>query len=81
LPALNLFGYPGLSDPGLSTETTLNVVNILDSHNKIRYKQGDNLFYQKLTMGSAQEILFIFYFNYLNFLENIRVDRFLLLWI
>lgn len=39
LPALSLFGYPGLSDPKLSTETTLDVKTILESNTKIRYEQ------------------------------------------
>lgn len=37
LPALNLFGYPGLADPGLSTETTLTVDSLLKDHTRIRY--------------------------------------------
>ena len=37
LPALSLFGYPGLSDPKLLTETTLDVARLLTGHTKIRY--------------------------------------------
>jgi predicted ATP-dependent endonuclease of OLD family len=44
LPAFHIFGYPGLSDPNLSTETTLNIGNFLDSNTKIRYGQGDGVF-------------------------------------
>ena len=37
LPAFSLFGYPGLSDPGLVTETTLDVERLLSNHTKVRY--------------------------------------------
>lgn len=38
LPALTLFGYPGLVDPGLSTETTIDVQRLVKDHTRIRYK-------------------------------------------
>jgi len=41
LPGLALFGYPGLSDPKLRTETTLDVSRLLTNHTKVRYT-GDN---------------------------------------
>lgn len=37
LPAFSLFGYPGLSDPGLLTETTLDVKRLLTNHTKVHY--------------------------------------------
>jgi len=37
LPALSLFGYPGLQDPKLLTETTLDVSRLLTNHTKVRY--------------------------------------------
>ena len=36
IPALKLFGYPGLNDPELKTETTLDVQRLLSSHTKIK---------------------------------------------
>lgn len=36
-PAFSLFGYPGLSDPGLLTETTLDVQRLLTDHTKVHY--------------------------------------------
>jgi len=41
LPALKLFGYPGLADPKLSTETTLNLQTILEKNTKIRYMKEE----------------------------------------
>lgn len=45
LPALSLFGYPGLKDPKLITETTFNVERLLTNHTKVRYlgSHGVNL--------------------------------------
>jgi len=37
LPALELFGYPGLRDPNLCTETLLDVQRLLINHTKVRY--------------------------------------------
>jgi predicted ATP-dependent endonuclease of OLD family len=37
LPTFELFGYPGLRDPKLLTETMLNVDLLLKNHTKIRY--------------------------------------------
>ncbi|HYG27699.1 MAG TPA: ATP-dependent endonuclease [Caulobacteraceae bacterium] len=38
LPAFSLFGYPGLNDPGLVTETSLDVTRLLSNHTRVRYK-------------------------------------------
>lgn len=37
LPAFSMFGYPGLSDPNLRTETTLDVERLLKNHTKVNY--------------------------------------------
>ncbi len=37
LPALKLFGYPGLDDTALQTETTLDVLKLLENNTKIKY--------------------------------------------
>jgi putative ATP-dependent endonuclease of OLD family len=37
LPAFELFGYPGLTDPGICTETTLDVERLLTNHTSVRY--------------------------------------------
>jgi len=36
-PAFTLFGYPGLRDPGLMTETTLDVKRLLQNNTKVHY--------------------------------------------
>jgi predicted ATP-dependent endonuclease of OLD family len=37
LPTFELFGYPGLADPGLITETSFDVEKLLSDHTKVRY--------------------------------------------
>jgi putative ATP-dependent endonuclease of the OLD family len=37
LPTFDLFGYPGLGDPGLVTETSFDVGKLLTDHTKVRY--------------------------------------------
>lgn len=37
LPTFSMFGYPGLSDPNLRTETTLDVERLLRNHTKVHY--------------------------------------------
>ena len=37
LPTFELFGYPGLPDPGLLTETLLDARGLIDNHTRIRY--------------------------------------------
>lgn len=45
LPALSIFGYPGLTDPQLRTETALDVARLLTNHTRVRYtgKNGVHL--------------------------------------
>jgi predicted ATP-dependent endonuclease of OLD family len=45
LPSFSLFGYPGLSDPGILTETILDVQRLLTNHTRVHYEgiNGINL--------------------------------------
>lgn len=38
LPTFDLFGYPGLIDPGLVTETSFDVDKLLSNHTRLRYR-------------------------------------------
>ena len=42
-PTFELFGYPGLTDPQLRTETTLEVERLLTDHTRIRYGTADGV--------------------------------------
>ncbi|MGP2521088.1 ATP-dependent nuclease [Pantoea ananatis] len=43
LPTFELFGYPGLEDPGLTTVTTFDVERLLKDHTQVRYRGGNGL--------------------------------------
>lgn len=70
LPALRIFGYPGLADPQLSTETTLNVANILDSHTKIRYSQGGDMYLPESYNGLGSRNLIYILFHLFEFFRD-----------
>lgn len=60
LPAFSLFGYPGLSDPGLVTETTLDVERLLTNHTKVRYSGINGISLPETYNGlGARNLVFI----------------------
>lgn len=70
LPALRIFGYPGLSDPNLSTETTIDMANILDSQTRIRYSQGNGVFLPETYNGLGSRNLIYILFQLFEFFRN-----------
>jgi predicted ATP-dependent endonuclease of OLD family len=62
LPALSLFGYPGLSTLPLHTETTLDVKRLLENHTKVHYpgEHGINLPETYNGLGSRNLIYILF---------------------
>jgi putative ATP-dependent endonuclease of OLD family len=70
LPALNIFGYPGLADPNLSTETTIDVANILDSHTRIRYSQGNGIYLPETYNGLGSRNLIYILFQLFEFFRD-----------
>lgn len=60
LPALSLFGYPGLRDPKLLTETTLDVGRLLTNHTKVRYTGANGIHLPEAYNGlGARNIILI----------------------
>ena len=60
LPALSIFGYPGLSDPKLLTETTLDVARLLNNHTKVRYTGANGIHLPEAYNGlGARNIILI----------------------
>ncbi len=60
LPALSLFGYPGLTDPRLRTETTLDVARLLNNHTKVRYTGANGVHLPEAYNGlGARNIILI----------------------
>ena len=42
IPTLELFGYPGLNDPKIRTETLLDTQSLLEGHTRIKYSGAQN---------------------------------------
>ncbi|SET12718.1 Predicted ATP-dependent endonuclease of the OLD family, contains P-loop ATPase and TOPRIM domains [Nitrosospira multiformis] len=60
LPALSIFGYPGLSDLKLLTETTLDVERLLTNHTKVRYTGANGIHLPETYNGlGARNIILI----------------------
>jgi len=60
LPAFSLFGYPGLVDPDLRTETTLDVQRLLTNHTKVRYAGVNGVSLPEAYNGlGARNLIFI----------------------
>jgi putative ATP-dependent endonuclease of the OLD family len=70
LPAMELFGYPGLSDPKLRTETTLGVDRLLDNHTKIRYPGANGINLPEGYNGLGARNLIFILFKLLEFFKE-----------
>ena len=70
LPALNLFGYPGLSDSNLSTETKLDIKNILETNTIIKYKQDNGLSLPETYNGLGSRNLIYILFRLYDFFKK-----------
>lgn len=74
LPALSLFGYPGLSDPNISTMTTFNAQSILDGHTKIVYKCEDMLVLPESYNGLGSRNLIYILFQLYTYFRNLQAQ-------
>ncbi|PKH51817.1 ATP-dependent endonuclease [Tenacibaculum sp. Bg11-29] len=62
LPTLSMFGYPGLSDPNLTTKTTFNAETIVESNTKILYKKSEGITLPETYNGlGSRNLIFILF--------------------
>ncbi len=62
LPTLEIFGYPGLSDPNLTTNTTFNAETIVESNTKILYDKADGITLPETYNGlGSRNLIFILF--------------------
>jgi predicted ATP-dependent endonuclease of OLD family len=62
LPTLNMFGYPGLSDPNLTTKTTFNAETIIESNTKILYEKSEGITLPETYNGlGSRNLIFILF--------------------
>lgn len=70
LPALSIFGYPGLQDPNLSASTELNVKSLLESNTKVFYQRDDHFSLPETYNGlGVRNLIFILFRIYEYFRE------------
>lgn len=70
LPALNIFGYPGLQDPNLSAATELNVTSLLESNTRVFYEGDDHFTLPETYNGlGVRNLIFILFRIYEYFRE------------
>lgn len=72
LPALNLFGYPGLTDPKLRTETTLDVQRVLVNHTKVRYAGADSISLPESYNGLGPRNLILIFLHLVDFFKSFQ---------
>lgn len=62
LPTLEIFGYPGLSDPNLTTKTTFNAETIVESNTKILYEKSEGITLPETYNGlGSRNLIFILF--------------------
>jgi predicted ATP-dependent endonuclease of OLD family len=70
LPALSIFGYPGLQDPNLNAVTELNVESLLGSNTKVFYQGEDHFTLPETYNGlGVRNLIFILFRIYEYFRE------------
>lgn len=70
LPALKLFGYPGLRDPDIKTETLLDVQRLLADHTKVRYAGINNITLPETYNGLGSRNLIFILLQLLEFFKS-----------
>lgn len=72
LPTLETIGYPGLGDPELTTETTLDVGRLLKDHTKVRYKGHKGIMLPESYNGLGMRNLIYILLRILSFHRDFR---------
>lgn len=74
LPKIKSFGYPGLNDPDLRTETALNVVNLLSEHTKVFYTGAHGVHLPEGYNGLGARNLIYILLQLLSFHKSFRTN-------
>ncbi len=75
LPALQLFGYPGLNDPQLHTETTLDVQRLLENHTKLRYAGANGIGLPETYNGLGSRNLILILLQLFEFFKTFQAKQ------
>ena len=75
LPVLERFGYPGLNDPKLKTETILDIQKLLSNHTKMRYGEGETITLPEAYNGLGTRNLIYILFQLFEFSNSFNNDE------
>jgi len=75
LPALSMFGYPGLNDPGLRTETTIDASRLLKDHTRIRYRGSEDVSLPESFNGLGARNLIYILFKLFEFFKEFQFSQ------
>lgn len=75
LPAFSLFGYPGLADPSLLTETTLDVERLLSNHTRIHYPGVNGINLPEAYNGLGSRNLIFILLKLLEFYKTFLLEK------
>lgn len=75
LPTLELFGYPGLTDPVLRTETTLDVERLLVNHTRVRYAGVGSVSLPEAYNGLGPRNLILILLQLLEFFKAYKAEK------
>ncbi len=70
LPSLEIFGYPGLSDPNLTTKTTFDAQTIVESNTKILYQKPEGISLPETYNGLGSRNLIFMLFKLFEFFRK-----------
>jgi len=74
LPALNIFGYPGLSDTKFTTKTTFDAKTIIEKNTKLRYEKSNGISLPETYNGLGSRNLIFILFHLFNFFRQFQAD-------
>ncbi|MFU2016170.1 ATP-dependent nuclease [Peribacillus butanolivorans] len=75
LPALSLFGYPGLNNTSLQTETILDVKRLLENHTKVRYPGMNGISLPETYNGLGSRNLIYILFQLFEFFKSYQAQK------
>jgi predicted ATP-dependent endonuclease of OLD family len=75
IPAFSLFGYPGLSDPKLRTETILKVEQLLSNHTTVGYEGANGVNLPESYNGLGPRNLIFILLKLLEFFKSFTIKQ------
>lgn len=74
LPALSLFGYPGLSDPKITTKTSFEAKTIIENNTKLLYQKSNGISLPETYNGLGSRNLIYILFQIFEFFREYQAN-------